>query len=117
MLTDQLMELLSKYLFDLINLLLGVAFSWLALKIKTYFANKDKNGQKAQIAKTVVLAVEQMYKDLHGEQKLEKGLEMASAMLAEAKIKVTSTELRALIESALAQFNGVFDVEVEESEE
>ena len=77
-----------------------------AKKLYTKYVN-DKT--KQAVAKTVVQAVEQIYKDLHGEEKLNKALEAASEMLAEKGIIITDLEMRMLIEAALAEFNKAFE--------
>ena len=77
-----------------------------AKKLYTKYVN-DKT--KQAVAKTVVQAVEQIYKDLHGEEKLNKALEAASEMLAEKGITITDLELRMLIEAAVAEFNNAFE--------
>ena len=77
-----------------------------AKKLYTKYVN-DKT--KQAVAKTVVQAVEQIYKDLHGEEKLNKALEATSEMLAEKGITITDLEMRMLIEAALAEFNKAFE--------
>ena len=79
-----------------------------AQRLYTKYVN-DKT--KQAVAKTVVQAVEQIYKDLHGEEKLNKALEAASEMLAEKGITITDLEMRMLIEAALAEFNRAFEKE------
>lgn len=79
-----------------------------AKRLYTKYVN-DKT--KQAVAKTVVQAVEQIYKDLHGEEKLNKALEAASEMLAEKGITITDLEMRMLIEAALAEFNRAFEKE------
>ena len=61
------------------------------------------------VAKTAVQFVEQVYKDLHGEDKLNTALEAASDMLAEKGITVSELEMRVLLESAVAEFNDAFN--------
>lgn len=58
--------------------------------------------------KTCVRAVEQIYTDLHGEEKLNKCIEAASAMLGEKNIVITDIEIRMLIEAAVNEFNKKF---------
>lgn len=100
----------------IVEIALVAIAAWIANKVKTYLNTKTKK----DIAKTVVLAVEQIYQDLHGEEKLAKGLEMFANMLADKGIKATNTELQCLLESAVGEFNNVFFKEeeiVEEPEE
>lgn len=82
---------------------------WLGVQVKS-LADKYLNDKtKKDVAKTVVQAVEQVYKDLHGKEKLDKAIESASEMLAEKGITVTELELRMLIEAAVAEFNKAFE--------
>lgn len=63
---------------------------------------------KRAIAKTAMLAVEQLYKDIHGPEKMEKALLIAEGFLKEQGIKFTSDEMKMLIEAALGEFNANF---------
>lgn len=79
---------------------LGAAFKKLYEK---YINDKTKKS----IAKTCVQAVEQIYKDLHGEDKYNKCVEAMSEMLAEKGITITDIEIRMLIEAAVNEFNNI----------
>ena len=70
----------------------------------TYFKDKIKR----EVAAQVVKYVEQVYKDLHGEEKLDEAITAAAEMLNEKGITVSELELRVLIEAALAEFNEAF---------
>ena len=101
-------DILMQYLLKILGYVLSAAALWLAYKLKK-LAQKYVNTQtKKDVARTVVQAVEQIYKDLHGEDKLNKALEAASEMLTAQGIHVTGLELRTLIEDAVGEFNGVF---------
>lgn len=63
---------------------------------------------KRTLAKAVVRFVEQVYRDLHGADKLAAALETLSELLAEKKIYASEKELTVLLEAAVAEFNGVF---------
>lgn len=91
-------------LYTIVTAVFG-ALGLLAKRIATKYLNSK---EKKSVAKTVVLAVEQIYKDLHGDEKLAKALEAAADMLTEKGIAVTDLELRMLIEAAVAEFNDVF---------
>lgn len=102
-------QVLSEYGLQLLGTVLTALATYLGLIAKKY-ANKildDKT--KKSIAKTVVSAIEQCYKDLNGPEKLQKAMEAAAEMLTEKGIKCTDVELRLLLESALAEFNKVFE--------
>ena len=101
-------EIFMQYLAEIVSALLSAFAVWLGLELKK-LAQKYVNTQtKKDVARTVVQAVEQIYKDLHGEEKLAKALEAASEILTEQGIHVTGLELRTLIEDAVGEFNGVF---------
>ena len=74
---------------------------------KKYINDKTKQG----VVKTCVMAVEQMYKNLHGEDKLNECIGHANAMLAEKGIFVSESEMKMLVESAVGEFNRVFNSE------
>lgn len=100
---------ISEYGTALLYLIVTGVFAYLGVKAKE-LADKYLNDKtKKDVAKTVVRAVEQVYKDLHGEEKLNKALESASEMLAEKGIMVTELEMRMLIEAAVSEFNKAFE--------
>ena len=77
---------------------------------KLYNKIVDEKNEKI-IEKVVgycVQGVEQLYKDLHGEEKLNKVIEAVTDILNEKGITVTDLELRMLIESAVGSFNDNF---------
>lgn len=67
---------------------------------------KDKTAKS--IAKTVVQAVEQMYKDMKGPEKLEKAMEAFSDMLSEEGINISELQMRMLLEASVGEFKDVF---------
>ena len=101
-------DILMQYFLKILGYILSAAAVWLGYELKK-LAKKYVNTQtKKDVARTVVQAVEQMYKDLHGDEKLNKAMERASVMLEEQGVHVTTLELRTLIEDAVGEFNGVF---------
>ena len=112
-----LKQVLSDYGMQILSAILTALAGYVALVAKKY-ANKWLNdATKKSIAKTVVSGIEQCYKDLGGPEKLEKALAAASDNIQEQGIKCTELELRILLESALAQFNKVFEKEKAKTEE
>jgi len=81
--------------------LVAIWFGILGNKLKTVYTEKINTETKKQIAQTTVEYVEQVYQDIHGEEKLTKAIEQASTILAEKGISVSDTELRTLLESAV----------------
>jgi hypothetical protein len=103
-----LIEIVTLYAPQVMEAVLYVVVSLLALAAAKYLKPILQNKVIKAIAKNVVLFVEQTYKDLHGEDKLNKALEAFSEMLAERKIKVSANEMRVMLEAAVAELNGVF---------
>ena len=101
-------EFLSTYGMKILGTILTALVGYLGVVIKNLCQKYLNDKTKQDVAKTCVKAVEQIYKDLHGEEKFNKALECISDMLAEKGIAVSDIEMKMLIESAVAEFNEVF---------
>lgn len=102
---------ISEYGTTILYAILTALAGYIGIVAKRLYTKYVNDKTKQAVAKTVVQAVEQIYKDLHGEEKLNKALEAASEMLAEKGITITDLEMRMLIEAALAEFNKAFEKE------
>lgn len=100
---------ISEYGTTILYAILTAIGGYLGIWAKKLYTKYVNDKTKQAVAKTVVQAVEQLYKDLRGEEKLEKALEAAADMLAERGITVTDLELRILIEAAVGEFNKAFE--------
>lgn len=107
------MEMFNTYFVPALLSALAVAvtgvFGYIGAMAKKYVERWLDTKEKKEIAKTAVQAVEQIYKNLHGEEKLVEAMKAASDMLTEKGIAITELELRMLIEAALAGFNDAFN--------
>ena len=104
-----ILEFVNTYGLEIIGTIL-TALAGVVAAVATKLATKYINTKvKRDIARTVVQGVEQLYKDLHGDEKLAKALEAAADMLQQAGITVTDLELRMLLEAAVGEFNDVFN--------
>lgn len=101
-------EFLSTYGMEILGTVLTALAGYLGVVITNLCQKYLNDKTKQDVAKTCVKAVEQIYKDLHGEEKFNKALECISDMLAEKGIAVSDIEMKMLIESAVAEFNEVF---------
>ena len=81
--------------------LVAIWFGILGNKMKAAYLEKVNSETKKNVVQTTVEYVEQVYKDIHGEAKLNKAIERASGILNEKGITVSETELKTLIESAV----------------
>lgn len=98
-------EFMMQYGVTIIGTLLTAVAGYVGIAIKRLYEKICNDNTKKSIVKTCVAAIEQIYKDLHGEDKLMRCLEAASGMLNERGIKTSDGELRLLIEAAVQQFN------------
>ena len=102
-------EFINTYGMQILYTILTAIAGWLGIVIKNLVQKYINDKTKKDVAKNAVKFVEQVYKDLHGDEKLNEALTAASAMLAEKGITITDLELRVLIEAAVAEFNGAFE--------
>ena len=109
-------EFISEYGTTILYTVITALAGYLGIVIKNLYTKYINDKTKQTVVKTVVQGVEQMYKDLHGEEKLNAALENASEMLALKGIEISEFELKLLIEAAVAEFNDAFHKEKEATE-
>lgn len=105
-------DFVNQYGTSILYTALTAIFGYVGIVVKNLYTKYINDKTKQAVVKTVVQGVEQMYKDLRGDEKLDKALEAASEMLEEKGIAISGFELRMMIEAALAEFNGAFNKEV-----
>ena len=101
-------EFIANYGMEILYGIVTAIAGYVAIVLKGLATKYINDKTKENVAKTVVRAVEQIYKDLNGEEKLAKAIESAAEMLTEKGITVTDIELRRLLEDAVGEFNNVF---------
>jgi hypothetical protein len=101
-------EFINTYGMQILYALLTGIAGYIGIVVKNLVTKYLNDKTKRDVAKSAVQFVEQVYKDLHGEEKLYEALVAASEMLAEKGITVTELEMRVLIEAAVAEFNEAF---------
>lgn len=99
-----------------ITAVVGAVGTALGLFFKRLYTNtigdKIKLDTVKEIARVVVKFVEQVYKDIHGEEKMEEALKAFAEMLNNKGITISELEMRVYLESALAEFNEAFNKEI-----
>ena len=110
-------EFINTYGSELLKWAVTAIFGYFGIVAKNLLKKYVDDKTKRSVVKTVVQGVEQLYKDLHGEEKLNKAIEAASEMLAEKGITITELEIRMLIEAAVAEFNDAFKKDKKKEEE
>lgn len=102
---DFIRDFLNTYGSTILYTALTAIAGYVGIAIKNIISKHINNKTKREIARTCVRAIEQIYKELHGDEKLNKCIEAVTSMLAEKGITVTEFEIRMLIESAVNELN------------
>ena len=100
--------LLFSYGGEIAVLAVTVVFGCLGWAAKQIYKNLVTDQQKEAIAKTAARCVEQVWKSIHGKDKLQMALEYAAVLLEKKGIKFDAEEMSILIEAAVAEFNEAF---------
>lgn len=101
-------DFLSQYGLIIIYTLLTAVFGFLGSKLKKILESREAENTKEKVVRTCVKAVEQLYRDLDGPEKLKKAKENITAMLSSKGIDISDIEMDMLIEACVAEFNFSF---------
>lgn len=102
-------EFINAYGLQIMYAIITAIAGYIGIVVKNLVTKYLNDKTKKDVAKSAVQFVEQVYKDIHGEEKLAEALVAASEMLAEKGITITDLELRVLVEAAVAEFNEAFE--------
>lgn len=102
-------EFIDAYGLEIIWAIFTAVATFFGFVIKKLYTRYINDKIKQEVADTVVQGVEQMYKNLHGEEKLNKALEAAAEILTNKGITVSTFELKLLLEASVAKFNDAFN--------
>lgn len=99
-------------LLSFVGTVVAVLFGYLGVKVKQLYNKYVDTQVEKDVAYSTVKYVEQIYTDIHGEDKLKEALKQASSILQEKGIQVSQDQLKTLIESAVYGMNqGIKDGE------
>jgi hypothetical protein len=96
------------FIFPLLGTVITAFIGFAGVQLKNWYTQHIDTKEKKDIVETVVKAVEQMYKDMHGEEKLKQALSSAEELLTSKGITFTDFEVKMLIEKTLAELNEVW---------
>ena len=99
-----ILEMINLYGMEVLGALLLCLFRFFGMIAKRILDTP----LKVQLAKIAVQFVEQTCKTLHGKEKLNAALTTLAELLAQKHITATVSEMRILLEAAVAEFNDVF---------
>lgn len=102
-------QFISEYGTQLIFSIVTAIAGFVGIVMQNLYKKYINTKIKKDVADTVVQGVQQLYKDLRGEEKLEKAMEAAIEILHEKGITISTFELRMLLEAAVAKFKGAFN--------
>ncbi|MBQ4036853.1 MAG: hypothetical protein IJC84_01865 [Clostridia bacterium] len=102
--TGILTELLLAVLAAGLSVAVAMLGRWLARLKERLFASEEA----AAVARTCVLAAEQIYGSGDGKKKLEAALSFAETLLREKGLSVSRKQMEVLAEAALAELNDAF---------
>ena len=88
-------------LYGILTAVAGFLGAW----FKRLYDRITADQTKKDVAETVVRAIEQMYKDLQGEEKKQRAIEGVRQMLDAKGITIADIEIEMLLEAAVAEFN------------
>lgn len=103
-----ILEFINQYGYMILYASLTAIAGFLGAQIKKRIDRVTADEEKRKAVETVVKAVEQMYQDLSGREKLEKAKENILAILQSKDIAISEVEMDMLIEACVAEFNLAF---------
>ena len=106
-------ELFATYALPIIAAAVTALAGFLGAQLKGLYQKYINDKTKESVVRTCVKAVEQLYHDLGGPEKLEKAKEGIEDMLNEKGIPITELEMNLLIEAVVSEFNYGFAKAVE----
>lgn len=110
---DKLLQLAYDVLAILLPALAVLAVEYLRRRLGTEKMKRiqEELTAKQDLALLAVRFTEQVYKDLHGEEKYNKAAEWLVTQAAKVGLKLTADEIKGLIEAALRELKDAFGEE------
>ena len=102
-------EIISTYLLPVIAAAVTGLAGFIGMQLKKIYQKHVDDRTKEAVVRTCVKAVEQLYHDLGGPEKLERAKKGVQQMLEEKGIAISELELDMLIESVVSEFNYGFE--------
>ena len=98
-------ELFATYALPIIAAAVTALAGFLGAQLKSLYQKYINDKTKESVVRTCVKAVEQLYHDLSGPEKLEKAKDGVVEMLNEKGIPISDLEMNLLIEAVVSEFN------------
>ena len=98
-------EIFATYALPVIAAAVTALAGFLGAQLKSLYQKYINDKTKEAVVRTCVKAVEQLYHDLSGPEKLEKAKDGVVEMLNEKGIPISDLEMNLLIEAVVSEFN------------
>ena len=98
-------EIFATYALPVIAAAVTALAGFLGAQLKGLYQKYINDKTKEAVVRTCVKAVEQLYHDLSGPEKLEKAKDGVVEMLNEKGIPISDLEMNLLIEAVVSEFN------------
>lgn len=98
-------EIFANYVLPVLAAAVAALAGFLGAQLKGLYQKYINDKTKESVVRTCVKAVEQLYHDLSGPEKLEKAKDGVVEMLNEKGIPISDLEMNLLIEAVVSEFN------------
>lgn len=98
------LNILNEIVPVILTALVGI-LSYLGITIKDKLASRIDTETKKALVTTTVKYIEQVYVDVHGDEKLQIAMTKAESLFKEKGIKIGKTELEMMIEEVVNNIN------------
>lgn len=98
-------EIITQIIADYLPAILTAILTAIVGFMKSKYTKYVNDNTKRNVAADTVKYIEQIYKDIHGDEKLEKAKETMKTLLEEKGIKISDIEMVILLESAVKDMN------------
>lgn len=107
-------EFIQQYGATILYTIITAILGYLGITIKNLISKYLNDKTKREVVKACVRATEQMFKDLHGEEKVQKVIEYATDILLSKGIEISASEIRVLLEQFVQEMNAELNKDVPE---
>ena len=101
-------DIIQQYLTQIILTVFLALAAYLGAAAKNLWKKYVNTEIKQNVIRSTVRYIEQVYKDIHGPEKLAQAMAKASEILQGYGITISESELVAMIEAAVNEFNNAF---------
>ena len=102
---EQMMEAIMPAVLNLVSTIVICALGVVGYKAKQVYQKYVDTQIEKDVVNTTVNYVEQVYKDIHGEEKLQKAISLVTQTLISKGITINEGQIEQLIESAVYGLN------------